>query len=124
MRMLFSRAFAASPVRRFKKPLTRPPLCSQSKVLIPYFNGYLILTNYEDGESESLMGSEAARKHVFPMLLTELVKEQIIDKQAAESLQKLFDKGNREIKTALDVYDKENDMASLVNSLKNISVHN
>lgn len=99
-------------------------MCSQSKVLIPYFNGYLILTNYEDGESESLMGSEAARKHVFPMLLTELVKEQIIDKQAAESLQKLFDKGNREIKTALDVYDKENDMASLVNSLKNISVHN
>lgn len=70
------------------------------------------------------MGSEAARKHVFPMLLSELVKEQIIEKSAAEALQKLFDRGNREIKTALDAYDKENDMATLVTSLKNISVQN
>ena len=70
------------------------------------------------------MGSEAARKHVFPMLLSELVKEQIIEKTAADSLQKLFDKGNRDIKIALDAYDKENDMANLVSSLKNISVQN
>lgn len=70
------------------------------------------------------MGSDAARKHVFPLLLSELVKEHIIEKTAADSLQKLFDRGSSEIKAALDVYDKENDMANLVNNLKNISVQN
>lgn len=83
----------------------------------------------EDGEEEdeeespeengnSLLLSQTARDHIFPILVQELVKENIIAKPHGRIILQEFAAGNPVISTALDIYDRDNDMAQLVESLQ------
>jgi hypothetical protein len=80
----------------------------------------------EDNEEEdettdqgnSLILSQTARDHVFPILIQELIKESIISRNDGKIILQEFAAGNPVISTALDVYDRDNDMAQLVESLQ------
>jgi hypothetical protein len=69
-----------------------------------------------------LMTSQAAREHVFPILVAELVKEGIMVDAHGGKLLSLFQHGNQVVKAALDVYDMDNDMAELVDTLQRLIV--
>ena len=71
-----------------------------------------------DQGASSLMGSMAARQHIFPMLVSELIKEDIIAAATGSLLLSLFRSRHPEIMAALDVYDANSDMALLVFSLQ------
>jgi len=77
----------------------------------------------EDGVSaeERLMSSQAARDHVFPVLISELTKEGIIRDDEGKQILKLFAEGNTIISAALDIYDLDNDMAELVDTLQSVA---
>lgn len=66
----------------------------------------------------SLLLSQTARDHIFPILVQELVKENIIAKPDGKVILQEFAAGNPVISTALDIYDRDNDMAQLVESLQ------
>jgi hypothetical protein len=79
----------------------------------------------DDGEDEedpgsSLLLSQSARDHVFPILVQELVKESIITQNAGKVILREFSTGNPVISTALDLYDLDNDMAQLVDTLQQL----
>lgn len=71
-----------------------------------------------DVPSNSLITSQSARDHVFPILVSELVKEGILSARIGEAIMKQFSVGNPVIGAALDVYDRDNDMGQLVDTLQ------
>lgn len=71
-----------------------------------------------DGHGVSLITSKSARDHVFPILVQELVKENIISRQDGAIIMKQFADNNPIVSTALDLYDTNNDMAKLVEALQ------
>lgn len=68
------------------------------------------------------MSTQAARDHVFPILVAELIKENIVDAKSGAKLLSLFKgpNGDAVINAALDVYDVDNDMADLVDTLQRV----
>jgi hypothetical protein len=68
--------------------------------------------------SQGNITSQAARNHVFPMLVTELVKESIMSSADGKVLLQAFSKGNEVVNAALDVYDLDSDMGELVDTLQ------
>lgn len=78
---------------------------------------------YDDDEDlgepgVSLITSKAARDHVFPILVQELMKETIISRRDGSIIMQQFASNNPIISTALDRYDTNNDMAMLVDALQ------
>lgn len=69
-------------------------------------------------ESGSLLLSQTARDHIFPILVQELIKENILSKADGRIVLQEFVAGNPVVSSALDVYDRDNDMAVLVESLQ------
>ena len=65
--------------------------------------------------------SHEARKHVFPILINELIKESILVQSEGQLILELFKGQNYEVNHALDVYDRQHDMGILVESLMNIA---
>jgi len=72
----------------------------------------------DEEEENDVVTPQSARDHVFPILVAELVKESILSSSEGTSIMKRFAEGNPAIKTALDMYDKNNDMAVLVETLQ------
>lgn len=73
--------------------------------------------DYED-PGASLITSKSARDHVFPILVTELIKESIISRGDGKVIMQQFAANNPAVTTALDRYDTTNDMAQLVDALQ------
>lgn len=67
-----------------------------------------------------LLVTQSARDHIFPILVQELVKENIINKQSGRIILQEFASSNPDITRALDAYDQDNDMAQLVESLQDL----
>lgn len=72
----------------------------------------------EDLHSNSLITSQLARERVFPILIAELVKESILSSEIGNAIMKQFAMRNPVISAALDVYDRDNDMGQLVDTLQ------
>jgi hypothetical protein len=77
--------------------------------------------NEEPSKDEQLMSTQTARDHIFPILISELVKENIINNEHGNSLLTAFNNGNVVINAALDVYDLDSDMAELVDTLQRVA---
>lgn len=78
---------------------------------------------HQDEEDEaahgtSLISSHAARNHVFPILVSELVKESILTSRQGAAIMQLFSEGSAVINAAIDVYDRDSDLAHLVQTLQ------
>jgi hypothetical protein len=75
----------------------------------------------EDSEEEEqaggLMSTQATRERVFPLLISELSKESILSAEEARKLYKLFIEKNDVLNSALDVYDLDNNIAELVDTM-------
>ncbi len=71
----------------------------------------------EEDNGTSWITSQTARDHVFPILISELVKENILSAHAGAVVMQQFGQKNPVIGAALDVYDQSNDMAQLVDTL-------
>lgn len=78
----------------------------------------------DDDHHNKGLTSRAARDHVFPILVNELVKESIIGARDGNLILKMFASGNAEISAALDVYDRTSNMAELVEALQLIVANN
>lgn len=79
----------------------------------------------EDGDegredADEGVTSKAARDHIFPILVNELVKESIIKPRAGNAILKLFEQRDKQIVAALDAYDQDSDMGGLVMTLQKI----
>ena len=77
----------------------------------------------EGGEEEAergLMSTQAAREYIFPILIAELVKENVLNPGQGAALKNLFQKGDAVVNAALDVYDLDSDMAELVDTLQRV----
>lgn len=72
-----------------------------------------------EDEDEGL-NSKAARDHIFPILVNELVKESIIKPRAGNVILKLFEQKDKQVVAALDTYDQDSDMGGLVMTLQKI----
>lgn len=70
-----------------------------------------------DEQPANLMSSQAARERVFPLLISELSKESIISPEDARKLYRLFVEKNDVLNSALDVYDLDNNIAELVDTM-------
>ena len=70
-------------------------------------------------DQDTIMGSQAARDHVFPILIKELVKEEIMGAEDGTTLLDLYKAGSPVVNGALDVYDLDSDMGELVDTLQN-----
>ncbi len=77
----------------------------------------------EDAEAErAFMKSKAAHDHVFPILVSELVQGDIVSRSHGERLLSLYQQGNNVVSAALDVYDTDQDMKELVDTLQRLVV--
>eukprot|EP01032_Pedospumella_encystans_P013349 gene13349-15376_t len=72
----------------------------------------------EQDQGTSLITSQAARNHVFPILVNELVKESILTSKQGKAVMAQFSEGSSVISAALDIYDRDSDLAHLVNTLQ------
>jgi hypothetical protein len=72
----------------------------------------------EEADKDGYLSSHAARERVFPLLLSELLKENIISSGDEAVLLKMFKEGSPVINGALDVYDLDHDMSDLVDTLQ------
>ena len=63
-----------------------------------------------------------ARQQVFPILVAELIKEGIIQKDIGTKLLDMFNKGSDSVHSCLDKYDQTNDMAALIDNLQELIV--
>jgi hypothetical protein len=68
----------------------------------------------------NVMVSKAARLHIFPILINELVKENVLTSAESKTLLELFQKDDDVINAALDVYDLDSDLSELVDTLQRI----
>jgi hypothetical protein len=76
----------------------------------------------DEEDSQGGMMSIAVRQSMFPLLVTELVKSNIMDLDEGQSVLSLFKSGDDVLHAALDVYDVDSDMAELVDTLKKTAV--
>jgi hypothetical protein len=67
--------------------------------------------------------SQSARDHIFPILVQELAKENIVTKADARIILQEFAASNGDILDALNSYDRDNDMGQLVESLQQVVDH-
>jgi len=72
----------------------------------------------EEPQDGSLLTSQVARNHFFPILISELVKERILDNKQGGFILKQFSQSNPVINAAIDVYDRDSDLAQLVHTLQ------
>lgn len=63
------------------------------------------------------------RALVFPVLIRELVNENILEKSDGAILLRKFEEGSEVINAAIDVYDVDNDMSELVETLQRVVVN-
>jgi hypothetical protein len=75
----------------------------------------------EDEEGEEGGASQANRERVFPFLVSELSKDNIISAEDARTLYKLFLEKNDVLYSALDVYDLDNNIGELVDTMMNLA---
>ena len=73
--------------------------------------------NSEDG---GMLADQAARDHVFPILVNELIKEEIMGNEDGKTLLNLYNNGSPVVNGALDVYDLDSDMSELVDTLQKV----
>ncbi len=64
--------------------------------------------------------ARSARQQVFPILVAELIKEGIIQKDIGTKLLDMFNKGSDSVHSCLDKYDQTNDMAALIDNLQEL----
>lgn len=74
--------------------------------------------DFEEDPGRSLITPKSAREHVFPILVQELVKESIVSRRDGGIIMQQFAANNPVVSIALDQYDVNNDMATLVDSLQ------
>lgn len=79
----------------------------------------------DDDEDQSPVSNDdrvkvltSARNHIFPLLVSELAKANIISLTEGKNLLKLFQEQNSSIHSALDTYDRDSDLHKLVVSMK------
>jgi hypothetical protein len=70
--------------------------------------------------ADGLMSTQSARDYIFPILIGELTKENVISSSEGQLLTDLFEKGDDVVNAALDVYDLDSDMAELVDTLQRV----
>ena len=75
----------------------------------------------DSGNKSAVMSSREAREQIVPILVSELEKENLISSSDSKRLLDLFAADHDVLNAALDVYDLDNDMAELVDTLKRIS---
>mmetsp|Transcript_13985 Transcript_13985/g.23160 ORF Transcript_13985/g.23160 Transcript_13985/m.23160 type:complete len:1107 (-) Transcript_13985:207-3527(-) len=75
----------------------------------------------DENEEGGLMSTQSAREYIFPILLSELVKENVLGENDGEVLKQLFSNGDAVVNAALDVYDLDSDMAELVDTLQKVA---
>jgi hypothetical protein len=73
-----------------------------------------------NNQTENPLTTQSARNHVFHILVTELVHENIIENASGAKLLQLFAAGHEGINTALDLYDKTGEMAELIDTLNDL----
>ena len=66
----------------------------------------------------STFSQPSSRGVLFPMLVGELVKESLLSQAHGSKLLGLFGKDSPVINAAMDVYDLDNDLAELVDTLQ------
>ena len=75
----------------------------------------------EGGDADGgLMSTQSARDYIFPILIGELVKENVMSEDEGNALKGLFEQGDAVVNAALDVYDLDSDMAELVDTLQRV----
>jgi ABC-type Zn2+ transport system substrate-binding protein/surface adhesin len=74
----------------------------------------------DDAAQKEVKVSQAARKHLFPILIGELLKESVISQRDCKTLLDLFEEDDDVINAALDVYDLDSDLSELVDTLQRI----
>lgn len=75
----------------------------------------------EGGDADGgLMSTQSARDYIFPILIGELVKENVMSEDEGNALKDLFEQGDAVVNAALDVYDLDSDMAELVDTLQRV----
>jgi hypothetical protein len=75
-----------------------------------------------DSSGEPELTSQIARSQLFPLLLLELFRAEIISAESQATLLRLFQTHNPVIHAALDVYDLDQDMADLVDTLHRLAL--
>lgn len=60
---------------------------------------------------------------MFPILVNELVKENILTSRQGSTIMKQFAEGNALVSAAIDVYDRDSDLAQLVQTLQSAVDH-
>lgn len=71
--------------------------------------------------SDKILAKQAARNHVFPILVQELVKETILTPSEGAAVMRTFSQGSALLTTALDRYDVDHDMGDLVVALQSLA---
>lgn len=74
----------------------------------------------DDDDSNSNMISRSARQHIFPILINELLKENVLNANETKKLLELFEQDDDVVHAALDVYDLDSDLSELVDTLQRI----
>ena len=75
---------------------------------------------YTDDENEDLVQMQA-REQIFPVLIDELSKENIITETDRGVLLNLFASNNSMLNSALDAYDVDNNLGQLVDTLRQVA---
>jgi len=78
------------------------------------------VSSESESSSNGIMSS-ATRGQMFPLLISELVKEGIMRGPDGSALMRLFMNNNPVLQAALDVYDVEGDMAELADTMRKIA---
>ncbi len=80
------------------------------------------INNEEEAGVDHPTTVRSARQQVFPILVAELIKEGIIQKDIGTKLLDMFNKGSDSVHSCLDKYDQTNDMAALIDNLQELLV--
>merc|ERR1711998_68919 len=80
-----------------------------------------------EGESDSdsgraLLSTQKARNQIFPLLLDVLCNDMFIQEKDRTKLLDLFASNNPVLKNALDTYELNNDIGSLVDTLQQLAL--
>jgi hypothetical protein len=74
----------------------------------------------DDVAQKDVQVAQAARQHLFPILIGELSKEGVMSPKDCKTLLNLFENDDDVINAALDVYDLDSDLSELVDTLQRI----
>ena len=70
--------------------------------------------------NENFSFSKSARQTIFPILINELLKENVLSVSETKKLLELFQQDDDVVHAALDVYDLDSDLSELVDTLQRI----